>query len=274
MKTEIKHSLLVPASVAAVVLAASRLVGELPAQTFTTLHSFSPWVRDTDTNSPVYNLRTNADGYYVVGPLVVSNNILYGAARQGGSGVHGTVFTLNTDGSGFRTLYSFSPLDTSIWPGVNSDGGSPDGVVLSSNTLFGITEVGGQIGAGTVFSVNTDGTGFTDLWDFNLSDNNQAKAICVLSGGTLYGTSRQGGAIANGEIFAVSTDGTTSPTFTLSAGPRTITLLQTATVLGQTGCFCSTGYCTGRRQSAGRLVAGLYSPSIPMVRGSPACIVS
>src|SRR6266481_1072267 len=71
--------------------------GRVSAQTFTTLYSFSG----------------GNDGAYPFAGLVLSNNTLYGTASQYGSSGNGTVFKLNTDGTGFATLHSFagSPND-------------------------------------------------------------------------------------------------------------------------------------------------------------------
>ncbi len=44
---------------------------------------------------------------------------------------------------------------------INSEGANPNaGLILSNNTLYGTAAAGGSSGAGTVFAVNTDGTGF------------------------------------------------------------------------------------------------------------------
>src|SRR5205807_5098588 len=83
-----------------------------------------------------------------------SGNTLYGTA--------GKVFALNTDGTGFTNLHNFTA--TSGNPPTNSDGASPQaGLLLSGNTLYGTAPYGGSSGNGTVFAVNTDGTGFTNL---------------------------------------------------------------------------------------------------------------
>ena len=43
----------------------------------------------------------------------------------------------------------------------NSDGYAPSGgLALSGNMLYGTTGGGGTLGGGTVFKVNTDGSGF------------------------------------------------------------------------------------------------------------------
>ena len=90
----------------------------------------------------------------------------------------------------------------------NSDGAYPwAGLILSGNTLYGTTAVGGS-GRGTVFAVNTDGTGFTNLHSFTFNDGARPRAGLILSGNTLYGTAYDGGTSGNGTVFAVNTDGT------------------------------------------------------------------
>jgi len=62
------------------------------------------------------------------------------------------VFAVNTDGTGFTTLHSFT--DTSGGANTNSDGGVPGcTLVLSGNTLYGTAAGGGSSGRGTVFSL-------------------------------------------------------------------------------------------------------------------------
>ena len=66
---------------------------------------------------------------------------------------------VNTDGTGFTILHSFTG---------GSDGADPfAGLILSGNTLYGTARFGGSSGNGTVFAVNTDGTGFTTLYSFS-----------------------------------------------------------------------------------------------------------
>jgi uncharacterized repeat protein (TIGR03803 family) len=75
---------------------------------------------------------------------------VYGTAAGGGSSGNGTVFALNTDGTGFTTLYSFTALNN----GTNSDGaGQFAGLILLGNALYGTAEKGGSSGSGTVFSL-------------------------------------------------------------------------------------------------------------------------
>ena len=164
--------------------------GRVTAQTFTTLHSFTAY--------PNY---TNSDGATPYAAVIAnsSGNTLYGTAGAGGSSGNGTVFAVNTDGTGFTNLHSFT----------DSDGANPNaGLILSGNTLYGTAIYGGSSGNGTVFAVNTDGTGFTNLHNFNYSDGAYPHAGLILSGNILYGTAIHGGSSYDGTVFAVNTDGT------------------------------------------------------------------
>jgi uncharacterized repeat protein (TIGR03803 family) len=77
--------------------------------------------------------------------------------------------------------------------------------VLSGSTLYGTGFAGGSTnGNGTVFAVNTDGTGFTVLHTFNGSDGSGPASALMLSGNTLYGTTSSGGTNGAGTIFAIT----------------------------------------------------------------------
>jgi uncharacterized repeat protein (TIGR03803 family) len=173
------------------------------AGTFNSIYAFMQ-NNLNDTNSE--GSLTNAAGLGPVAGLVVSGNVLYGTAQGGGSAGMGTVFAVNTDGSGFTTLHSF----TATTNGANGDGAGPmAGLLLSSNVLYGTADAGGQAGQGTVFSVNTNGTGFTTLHNFTgfPPDGANPMAGLILSGNTLYGTAFFGGNPGSGSVFAVNTDG-------------------------------------------------------------------
>src|SRR5258706_563594 len=73
---------------------------------FTTLHSFTAIIPYTNDVGAVFG--TNSDGIYPTAGLILLGNTLYGTAQGGGSSGNGTVFAINTDGSGFTTLHSFT----------------------------------------------------------------------------------------------------------------------------------------------------------------------
>jgi uncharacterized repeat protein (TIGR03803 family) len=174
---------------------------------FTNLYVFSP-VAVIGRSS-----FTNTDGANSEAQLVLSGNRLYGTTRSGGFYGNGTVFAISPDGTGFTNLYN---LSATVSTGVffsNIDGALPSaGLALSGNTLYGTTSVGGSLGGGTVFAIQTDGTGFTNLHNFSADyGNNNArvpKSSLIVSNGTLYGTTTYGGSAGNGTVFALHTDGT------------------------------------------------------------------
>jgi uncharacterized repeat protein (TIGR03803 family) len=113
------------------------------------------------------------------------------------------VFKVSTNGTVFTALYSFTAGSGSFSSITNSDGAYPEaGLILSGNTLYGTAYFGGSSGVGTVFKVNTDGTGFTNLHSFTAgsgsypiytnNDGALPRAELFLSGNTLYGTTTTG----------------------------------------------------------------------------------
>ncbi len=175
---------------------------------FTNLHTFTA----TDPNTG-----TNRDGAFPGASLILSGNTLYGTAPNGGTNGNGTVFALNTNGTSFTILHTFTITHPDT--GTNNDGANPTaGLILWGNTLCGTASRGGTNGNGTVFAVNTNGTGFTILHSFTAgsgplygktnSDGSFPSAGMILSGKTLYGTAGGCGNYGNGTVFAVNTNGT------------------------------------------------------------------
>jgi uncharacterized repeat protein (TIGR03803 family) len=105
---------------------------DLSKKKFTVLRSFGP--------------NTTNDGQNPFGSLMLNGNVLYGTTRLGGSSGLGSVFQINTDGTGYARVHNFS--------GGNGDGANPiDDVILVSNTLYGMTEAGGKCNNGVIFSI-------------------------------------------------------------------------------------------------------------------------
>jgi len=166
----------------------------------------------TNGNGLIYRVATNGTGYTVVyyflgntngafpSGIVVRDGMIYGDTYQGGLSGVGMVFSVNTNGANFTILHHFTN---------QPDGNYPrSGLVLSGNTLFGTTYLGGTSGSGTVFKINTDGTGYSRLHTFtNSPDGSAPLGTLTLSGATLYGTTAFGGAYTNGLVFSITTNG-------------------------------------------------------------------
>lgn len=150
-------------------------------------------------------LANGSDGAKPLGGLALSGNTAYGTTSAGGLQGSGIIFSMNTNGTSFDTLYTFSVISNSV----NADGAIPLGtLVLAGGKLFGVTRNGGLTNAGTIFSINTNGTGFTTLHSFaQTPDGMSPYSGLILAGEALYGTTRNGGISNSGTIFKINTDG-------------------------------------------------------------------
>jgi uncharacterized repeat protein (TIGR03803 family) len=131
--------------------------------------------------------------------------MLYGMTSSGGSSNDGTIFSINTNGSGFQDLLSFN----------GTNGATPGGTLtVSGSMLYGATSGGNSGAKGTIFSIKTNGTGFQNLVTFDGDDGAYPDSL-VLSGSALYGTTSEGGYFGGivltpgeGTVFSVDTNGT------------------------------------------------------------------
>jgi uncharacterized repeat protein (TIGR03803 family) len=132
---------------------------------------------------------------YDVGTPVVLGSAIYNTSPSPNG--YGDVFSLNTDGSGLQVLHTFQ--------GGAADGAGPGDLICLGSTLFGVTASGGSTNnLGTIFKINTDGSGYSILHVFNGGANDSATPTGALTpfGGSLYGLTSAGG------IFVISTNGT------------------------------------------------------------------
>jgi uncharacterized repeat protein (TIGR03803 family) len=199
----------------------------------------------------LFNFNGTTDGANPSSGLVLSGNTLYGTTYHLGSAdqsVRGTVFKVKTDGTGFTVLHSFLPTDGN---NANAGGANPYAeLILSGSTLYGTTESGGTSGNGIVFAIQTDGTGFVNLHNFEIPDGGRPVAGLVLSGNTLYGAARFRGVSNLGTLYKLNIDGsgfTVMHTFTGysdGANPVGSLILSGTTLYGSTtagGTFPKTG---------------------------------
>jgi uncharacterized repeat protein (TIGR03803 family) len=133
--------------------------------------------------------------------LVISGNTLYGITELGGTSDIGCIFKINTDGTNYSNVYNFSGTADGFFP--------MGGIILSGDTIFGMACYGGANGYGSVFRIKTNGTGYTQLLDFDgTSTGSCPQGSLTLSGNILYGMTSTGGANDKGCIFSIKTDGT------------------------------------------------------------------
>lgn len=165
------------------------LIGMLPAHAaLTALHDFCPGF--TDARYPQYT------------SPVVSGSTIYGMTNQGGLCNVGAIFKVNTDGTGYAILHEFT--------GVGGDGASPmDSLTVDGTVLYGATRNGGLYNKGTIFSLNTDGSGYTILHHFTggAGDGSEPFGPLLCDAGVLYGTTFYGGTNNLGTVFSMDADG-------------------------------------------------------------------
>jgi uncharacterized repeat protein (TIGR03803 family) len=162
-----------------------------PSGKLTTLHSFC-----TQSGCP--------DGQFPQTGLVQgSNGNLYGTTITGGAYGDGTIFEITPTGK-LTTLYN-----------VCSQSGCPDGNYLyagliqaTDGNLYGIMDVGGANGVGTIFKITPTGT-LTTVYNFcsqsGCPDGQYPSGGLVqATDGNLYGTTADGGANGDGTVFRLS----------------------------------------------------------------------
>lgn len=173
--------------------------------TETTLHNFAG---GTDGSDPV------ADLLYVPAKTTV-----YGTTNKGGAAAAcvkgcGTVFSIQSDGSGYTVLYRFEG---------GNDGANPEAGLVAdeSGNLYGTTYNGGPNNLGTVFELSPEppsgcpagsntGNGWceTVLFFFSGPDGSHPLARLVLDqSGNLYGTTFEGGTKKKGTVFEIQPSG-------------------------------------------------------------------
>ncbi len=141
----------------------------------------------------LYDFTGGTDGANPYGSLTAVGSVLFGMTNLGGANGAGTLFTYTIGGNTVNTVHSFggSPQGTLV------DGANPYGsLTLSGNTLYGATYSDVDNQTGTLFSCNTNGTGYTILYNFPASYTNQGKypyGDLTISGNLLYGTASGGG---------------------------------------------------------------------------------
>lgn len=154
--------------------------------------------KDGSNFQVVYSFRIGtASGYSpYAGLLEGTDGALYGTTLYCPSPGSGTIFKINKDGTGFNILHTFGQ-------GYANDGGLSDAGLLqaSDGFLYGTTQYGGTSGgpngAGVIFKLANDGTGYAVIHNFgSIAGDGQQPFAFPREGadGALYGTTSLGGA--------------------------------------------------------------------------------
>ncbi|HXP49189.1 MAG TPA: T9SS type A sorting domain-containing protein [Bacteroidia bacterium] len=128
------------------------------------------------------------------GSLTLLKGVLYGMTYYGGIHSMGNIFSIDTNGYRYKDLLDFN----------DTNGSQPIGsLIISGGVLLGMSGNGGggKNGKGNIFSIDTNGSEYTDLFDFNGINGEFPKDNLTLSGNVLYGMTPDGGTDTAGVIF-------------------------------------------------------------------------
>lgn len=127
-------------------------------------------------------------------------NALFGATLLGGKHNEGVIFSVGTNGKGFKVLHSFK--------GGTKDGAQPHSNPMpmpGTSVLYGLTSKGGTNDDGVIYQINTDGSGYKVLYSFQPPGGTDPHGFVITDGNILYGMTRQDGGSSGddfGSIFS------------------------------------------------------------------------
>ncbi len=145
----------------------------------------------------IFSIDTNGNNYkdvydfsngmtdFPLGNLIYSSGMFYGTLSNDGKYFYGGIFSIDTNGTHYTELHDFNGTD-----GERPSAGS---LALSGNTLYGMTPNGGANGMGVIFSIQTNGTNFKDLFNFDSASGNMPNGSVIMAGGKLCGMTYWGG---------------------------------------------------------------------------------
>ena len=121
------------------------------------------------------------------GPVMqAADGKLYGTTTWGGANGNGIIYSMTLGGGSYKVLHDFVGTD-----GNNSSQGLVQG---SDKFLYGVAQAGGANGLGSLFKINTAGTVFSVLYNFQTAIGDTPMSTPALhTNGIIYGTTNHGG---------------------------------------------------------------------------------
>ena len=138
---------------------------------------------------------------------------LVGAGLYGGRTNQGGVFAFNAAKKiRYRVLHSFNGISPANPNGSAKDGAQPHSNPVpvtdlrSRKILVGMTAYGGANGTGSLYKMNSDGSGFKVLYSFIAVNGDTPHGFVIQRGQRLFGMTRYGGITAPRSNFASKSD--------------------------------------------------------------------
>jgi uncharacterized repeat protein (TIGR03803 family) len=127
---------------------------------------------------------------------LAQSQMLYGLASSGGiGGNQGTLYKMNSNGTGFTVIHNFQ----------SPDGWLPMGNVIqaSNGKLYGCCHEGGDWASCTIWCFDRSTNTYEDVWDFDITNGDFPKSGVVEGpDGQLWGAAHSGGTGYLGVIYS------------------------------------------------------------------------
>jgi len=164
-------------------------------------------VSTSGTNYTLLKKFNGTNGANPAGSLLQApDGYLYGMTENGGLNGFGVIFKVKMDGTGFQKIFEFGQNINALY------GAHPKGSLMSGSDgkLYGMAMAGGSSWGGTVFKINTNGTGFSVIYNFNNTTGYFPAGSLVedVNTGFLFGMTELGGTSNFGTVFKIKKDGT------------------------------------------------------------------
>ncbi len=166
------------------------------------------------------------DGENPFSGLIPWGGAFYGLTMEGGAHGAGTIYQINGDGSGYRTVFSFPQFSLQIEKSIEPFSYRPSGQILAAyDRFYGVLQLqyfifnGGpdmlvskeiSVPAGYLYSINPDGSDFTLLHAF---DQTPLGSLLEFEGALFgllpgaFGIRINGDPYENGAVFRINLDG-------------------------------------------------------------------
>lgn len=145
----------------------------------------------------IYNFNSPTGSQPTGGLMQASDGKLYGTASLGGTSSGGVVFQVTTGGV-YKVLRNFVAAP----PATDGYGPTAGLVQGSDGFLYGVNSLGGASGLGTLFKINTAGTSFAVLHNFDkLTGSNPTTTPVLHTSGKIYGMTEVGGLFNQGVLY-------------------------------------------------------------------------
>ncbi len=140
----------------------------------------------------IHSFNASTEGATPIAPVMIAaDGKFYGTTSAGGTFSNGIVYQLSSGGP-YRVLHNFQPS-------TEGDASTAGFVQGSDGYLYSALSNGGVKGYGVLYRINTRGTKFQVLHQFNMQDGAYPGATPTLdTSGTIYGFATKGGGGENG----------------------------------------------------------------------------